>query len=283
MPGLRRERRQALGRIDRLLGAGRLLVGVDQVVQRAGMVGRARQHLRQLRDRLARAVVGLSLLRPPVPGRQHHQRLGVQHADVGILGILEGHPRHRLRVRKVGRVGIARHVGHADRAGRQRHLARLCCRLRHGQRWIDTDADRLRPDQRALALARARCQLQCALDVRTGAHQVIAFGPVDVGAHDVRQTPGADRAHRVQAQRFGERALRFAVVKRKGERQALVEEGARLRRLRGDGKVAAAHAFQSRRDGRTERCRRCRRRGSTLTAGEQRKRHGERGDDRCRA
>jgi hypothetical protein len=84
--GARHQRRQAIGVGLGALRRGRGLGDMDVEVDRADMIGVGREDPLDRRDRLADPALGRGAVRLPViPGRGVHDRIGVQHGDLGIV------------------------------------------------------------------------------------------------------------------------------------------------------------------------------------------------------
>ncbi len=87
------------------LRRGRRFHHVDVVVDGARMVRAAGQHFLETGDDLRRLALRLAGL-PIIPGREIHQRLGVERQDVVVLRILRGEALHRRRVGRVERAPL---------------------------------------------------------------------------------------------------------------------------------------------------------------------------------
>ena len=207
VPGSRHQLRQPVGAGQRPLGRGRGLHRVDIEVAGARMVRVLGDRLLQrghhglgVRTRLG-ATVG-----PVVPGRQVHQRLGVQRLHVGIVGVL-------LRQRREG-VG----VGGIERGAVGDRLGSVA--LGH------------RVDQVTLDRRGARLERHGPLDRGVGraVHRRV-HGRVDVRPHRVGDPPPAHGAGGVGLGPLGVGADRLVVIEGIGQPQAPGRSTAGLRRI----------------------------------------------------
>jgi len=152
---------------------------------------------------------------PVVPGREIHQRLGVQRLHVGVVRVLFRQRRERPGVRRVER----RAVGYRPGAVALRHRIDQFPLHRRG-----AGLERHRPPDGGIGRP-----------VHGGVH-----GRVDVGPHGVGDSPPAHGAGRVGPGAFGVGADRFVVIEGVGEPEALVEVLLRLRRPGGHLAVEGA-------------------------------------------
>jgi hypothetical protein len=254
MAGIRRQPREPLRRGQRTLRRARGLERVDQEVVGAGVVRRAGQHPLERVDRRHRAFARLRAVpAPPLPRRQHHQRLRIEHRDFVVVGELARRFHHRLRVGDVEGVGVLRRRQH----GAHRRRGAVVERCRRGR---EVEPRRHRLDQCPLPrrdAAHERQRATCVLGrARVGGTQRV----VDVRPDRIGDAPLAHRAARIEPRRLAEGAQRLGVVERIGQPQALVEELLRQRLARGDGQVSLADALDARRlrDDRRRRLRRLR-------------------------
>ena len=150
--GVGHEVPQPVGHVHRRLGRRRHLHEVDvevqhpRVLEPTGQGHRALEHLARLhgpgpgRGRAGRDV-------PQLPGGEVHQRVGVQHGDVEVVGVLGVHAAHRVGVRRVPHREVRARVG-----------ARIAVVEGRGQRLLHRCGCRgLRPLQRLAASARPWC------------------------------------------------------------------------------------------------------------------------------
>ena len=196
---------------------------VDVVVDGAGMVGLAPQHVFQRREDLGRAPLGPRAGRLPViPGRQVHQGFDMQQRDLRIVRIARCRLAHGLRIGRIERGTVGLGVA-GIAAGECRDQvafagAGLACRC-------------LRPRDRSQRRGVGR-----------GVHRRI-----DVGAQHQRLAPVAHGALRIQALRLAERPRRLGVVEGIGQPQSLVEITLGERNGRADRKVQRAEVIPQRR------------------------------------
>ena len=195
---------EPLGAGERSLGLERCLDGMNVEMAGADVVGialldaleRGDDHLRSR----ARRAVGL----PVVPGRQVHERVGVQRPHVVISG------------------EVTPQIAGGGGVGRVQRAATPCC--------VGGVAGRNRFDQRALDRTCVGYPgVGCAHGLEHLRHHGRVHRDVDVGAVGERDTPVADRARRIEPRRFAERVDGFLVIEAVCEQQSLVEVALRQR------------------------------------------------------
>jgi hypothetical protein len=142
MAGLGRDLRVRARRGQRFRGVSGIVVVVDQVVERAGMIGMAGQH--PLEDRRGllldgaahervsvRVVAGVAEQRRAARGGGH-EREGQEALHVGIVRVRRGQPPHPLRIRLIARRAVSASEQGLHRA--EVTLLQLRLRLRGARR-----------------------------------------------------------------------------------------------------------------------------------------------------
>jgi len=209
---------------------------VDQEVVESGVPGprcdRALEPLGDVAD-LPRGLPGFPV--PPVAARRDHHGLGIQHQDIGIVGVGIGegaHPRRiddveRMRLRRAAR-RADRHVGHGRLGGPGLGTVALAQGFDQGlfARRGGGDA-RGRPGQ-----------------VATRIDEIAAIRVVDVGTGRLGHAPGAHRAVRIQRQGRLEGARRLDVVERIRLQHAAGVKLPRRGNGAGDRQLEAAEALE---------------------------------------
>ena len=186
---------------------------VDVVVDRARMVRTAGQHRLERGEDLGGLALGLGAARlPVVPGREIHQRLGVEDLDVVVLRKARRGRAHGGGVSGVERGPLGLRIG------------RVALR------------DRL--DQRLLARARRpRVLLRLEHGRHRGLDRLGVHRRVDVGTEHQRLAERAHRAIRIELLRRAEGARRLGMIEAVGEPQPLIEVALRHGIFRGDRKA----------------------------------------------
>ena len=188
------------------------------------MIGVLGEHPLQCGHDLGALRVRLSPARLPViPWTEIHERLGVEHRDLVVVGELRRGLGHGGGVGgiELGAVGL-RILGVARGQGCDQ---RLFLRTRLGRR------------QRARLLCRGEC----------GSHRLLDHRHVDVGTEHQRLAPEAHGATGIELLHLAERALRLLVIEGMGQPQTLIEIALRGRARRGDLVGERAEAVPQRR------------------------------------
>ncbi len=210
-PRRRHQPAEAVGVGLRPLGPVGRFDHVDVVVDRAGMLRIGRQHPFQCRDDVRGAALRRAAgVRPVIPGRQIHHRLGRQDSDLRILGKPPCDLGHRVGVGRVERLAVG---------GRTLRVA------------VGEGVDQSTLPVRGVGGVGLRLP-QGLQGRRVG---IRLHRPVDVGAEHQRLAPETHGAGGIETLRLAEGASRLPMVEGVGQAEPLVEKGLGLRAGGGDG------------------------------------------------